>query len=210
LDGVCEAVLEAEALDVEVGGEEADLVGEGDGGLAGGVEGVAEDAGEVEDGLFGEGGVLDHVGEGVEGVEQEVGVDLGAEGAEFRFGGELALLAGVEAFEGGGEVGGDAVDESRVLRLVWAATAAGAEGEDAVWGEGDEGGGGGIGRGVEAGPFGVEGGGEGLGDVGDGGLVGGAFGDAAGYLGEGLAVVGTAEDEAVESGVDGADGEEKA
>jgi len=92
--GELEAVGEADLLDVEVGLGEGELLFEGDL-LAGGlVEHVTEEVAEAGD--HGEGGFFaafaHETGDGVEGVEEEVGFDLLAEGVELGFG-ELLVEA---------------------------------------------------------------------------------------------------------------------
>jgi hypothetical protein len=91
VDGGAEFFAKANALDVEVAFDEGEFLAEGNEGVGARVEGGAEEIGEAADDLFGAGGILGDEGAyGVEGVEEEVGVDPGFEGAEAGFGGKLA------------------------------------------------------------------------------------------------------------------------
>lgn len=85
-----EAVAEADFFDIEVtSGEVEFLLKSGFGGIGGG-EGEAEEIGEAGEHFIGGFGVaMDEGGDGVEGIEEEVGVELHAEGLESGLG-ELA------------------------------------------------------------------------------------------------------------------------
>ena len=83
---------EADDFDVEVVVGEGELFAEGDEGLAV-FEQDAQDVGELDDHAAGEFGLgADEGGDGVEGVEEEVGVDLALEGVETGFEEESSLL----------------------------------------------------------------------------------------------------------------------
>ena len=90
-DGGVQLFAEADALDVEITLDEGEFLVEWDEGVGARVEGGAQEGGEAANDLFGAGGVLrDEGADGVEGIEEEVGVDPGFEGTEAGFGGELA------------------------------------------------------------------------------------------------------------------------
>jgi hypothetical protein len=101
-----EVAAEAKLFDFEVSADDGEFLLERDEGVVVAEE-VAKDVGEVEDGLacaLSIGG--DDAVEGIEGVEEEVGVDLGLEGAEFGLGeeaGAFGLAGMLEAF--GNELG---------------------------------------------------------------------------------------------------------
>ncbi len=87
-----ELVAKADALDVEVVVGEVELFAEGDEGVAVAEE-DAEDVRELDDHLAGEVGLgADERGDGVEGVEEEVRVDLALQGVEAGFEQEAGLL----------------------------------------------------------------------------------------------------------------------
>src|SRR5690348_17379350 len=81
---VPEALFEAESLDLYVGGEQPQLLIYGDfGGV--GIERVAEQVTEAGEHALGPGRVSrGERGDGVQGVEQKVGVQLQAQGVELR------------------------------------------------------------------------------------------------------------------------------
>lgn len=72
-------------------------------------EKVAQDIGEIQHGAAGTGGFAgDDAIQGIESVEQEMGVDLGFEGAKFSFGDEVAHFGFAEVLDVGGDLGGEA------------------------------------------------------------------------------------------------------
>ncbi len=92
-DGGAEAVSEADGFEGEIVGDGGEFGLEGDGVGVVVAEAMAEDVREAGEHVLGAGGVeVDEGADGVEGVEQEVGVELGFEGAELGFAeGELEL-----------------------------------------------------------------------------------------------------------------------
>src|SRR5262249_28396005 len=86
-----EARAESRLLDAEISADELDLFVETDPLVFAFAQRVAEDFGELFDGLFGSGGIrVDQPGDGVERVEEEMRVDLRAESFELGAAGELA------------------------------------------------------------------------------------------------------------------------
>lgn len=222
-----EVVTEAELLDFEVGANDGEFLFEGDEGVVVAEE-VAEDIGEIEDGLAGaRGRGGDDAVEGIQSVEEEVRVDLGLEGAEFGLGeesGAFGLAGMLEAF--GNELG-ELGEFGVVFREVAAAAGARSEKEESIGAEGDGGGfrfgsgsgiggvgrpvpGGGVevggdegGCGVEELVFGIEAGGA---EGGGGGIEGSAAKDEAGEDLLGV-MAGDGEEDEEEAGGSGGEGE---
>ena len=85
LDGVAQAGAEARFFDVEIGGRKRQFLIERRPFAVGAAQGVAEHLGELLDGAVGAGGIaVDERGHGVERVEEEVRIDLRAQGLQFR------------------------------------------------------------------------------------------------------------------------------
>jgi len=99
VDDCGEAGAETGALNLEVGLDDGELFLKADHVLAGGEE-VAEDFAEAEDEAAGIGGLTGNAAiESVEGVEEEVGMDLGLEGLEFGLEHEAFELARAGAID---------------------------------------------------------------------------------------------------------------
>lgn len=82
-----QAGAEAESLDLQVEFEEADFVAEGDDGAGGLGQGEAKEFAERDEHFLGGARILaQEGGDGVEGVEEEVGLQLGLQGVEPRLG----------------------------------------------------------------------------------------------------------------------------
>ena len=127
VDGEAEAPAEAGLLDGEVICDELELVVERDGGALLGIERVAEEAGEALEHQLGASGIFPDEGEdGVDGVEEKVGLEAGLEGGEAGLGGEIL---------------GAFVEELLLLEFKGSAFAAVAEAFDEEGGDADEQGG---------------------------------------------------------------------
>lgn len=99
VDDCGEAGAETGALDLEVGLDDGELFFEADGVLASGEE-VTEYCAEAQDEAAGIGGLTGNAAvESIEGVEEEVGMDLGLEGFEFGLEHEAFELAGAGAID---------------------------------------------------------------------------------------------------------------
>jgi hypothetical protein len=165
-DGGAETVGEADGFEGEIVGDGGEFGLERDGVGVVVAEAVAEDVRQAGEHVLGAGGVeVDEGADGVEGVEEEVGVELGFEGAELGFAeGELelgfAVLAGALVGEADVEEDPDADGEEHAPPEAGGGDEApGAGGEEAVDGD-DEGGeqeADGDGAGGEKGPEGGEG-----------------------------------------------------
>lgn len=104
-EGEAEAGAEAGAFDVEIVADEVEFGGEGDGLAVAAGHGATEEVGELAEDALGLGGLVrDDGGDGVEGVEEEMGADLGLERAGLGEGGGQfaagAAVVGAGADEG--------------------------------------------------------------------------------------------------------------